>query len=591
MKKQLLLLVALLALPALARAATIADLKDGGWSITGKTYTAQVNAQGGLVSLKLGDIEILGADKNKNIGAPFPAEKPPANVNVRGPMIAARDGDIRVEYTFDDTGFNVEAEGNVWNCQLDQKKISAFVQQDGSVRTGATGGLGDVRRVLFGNTGLSVDTDMHCVAGRLFPSAIARGGKKEALFKTRFELGISADATVLVEIKDFAAKDKDPKVAPSYKENEKPGYTIELRNLGAKDRDVAFEYTIGTHFVGGTASAPVSVPAIKVPAGQTASTTFEVTPPAPGVHWLNLELKVDGKTVKRERRAFVYAPDKYLPKLTRPDDFREFWQKHLTAVRAEDMKPVVKEIPEKSTDVAGFYNVTLTIRGETYELALAAPKKPGKYLAVFGGKLGEKATDADRVITNLPHAKWPQQATYTRWVSESDNNLFDCYMVAVRITDYLRSRPDVDRIYLSGGSRQGAIQLVNAALDPTKIVATEPHVPTCVGISWPDYAYKGWGSVPKPPTMARYVDPVNFAPDMTVPFIVDLGAYDGLSPAPGGLAFYNYATKAPFKRFSIELGGHGYFTSGFKKTAKAELEKLLDANTTVNQDDRVLKEH
>jgi cephalosporin-C deacetylase-like acetyl esterase len=91
--------------------------------------------------------------------------------------------------------------------------------------------------------------------------------------------------------------------------------------------------------------------------------------------------------------------------------------------------------------------------------------------------------------------------------------------------------------------------------------------------------------------MAAYVDPVNFAPDLKVPVILDEGVYDGLSPAPGALAFYNHAENTPWKRLSIEPGGHGYFTSGFRQAARTELEKFLGFSLEGRVDDSILREH
>ena len=106
-------------------------------------------------------------------------------------------------------------------------------------------------------------------------------------------------------------------------------------------------------------------------------------------------------------------------------------------------------------------------KGDPLEFDLQVPRNPGKYLAVFGGKMPEKAENPNQILLVFPHKQWPEEATYNRWVSAEDNNHLDCYLLAVRLTDYLRSREDVKAIFLKGGSRQGPIQLVNAALDPT----------------------------------------------------------------------------------------------------------------------------
>ena len=143
------------------------------------------------------------------------------------------------------------------------------------------------------------------------------------------------------------------------------------------------------------------------------------------------------------------------------------------------------------------------------------------------------AKDANSVYVTTP---LPEVGTFTRWVSKDDNNMRDCYLWALRLTDYLRSRPDVGTIYLRGASRTGPVQFVNAALDPTKISAVDIHVSTSCGISWQDKVYQGWGMRPRDITpekwyeMSAYYDPVNFAPDMKAPFINAGGISDDLAP-------------------------------------------------------------
>lgn len=147
------------------------------------------------------------------------------------------------------------------------------------------------------------------------------------------------------------------------------------------------------------------------------------------------------------------------------------------------------------------------------------------------------------------------------------------------MADYLRSRPDVKRLWLFGASRSGASILAAAALSPERVAAVNAHVPTCCGLSWADRPYAGWGrppaSTPEGLRVAAYFDVTNFAPDLTVPFIVDGGLYDDLSPAPGILSFHNWAEKAPFRRCLLELGGHGFFPPGRRQRAEKDLEEFL----------------
>ena len=211
------------------------------------------------------------------------------------------------------------------------------------------------------------------------------------------------------------------------------------------------------------------------------------------------------------------------------------------------------EVAEKSTEMAAHYALDLKLgNGQVYHTQLQTPRRPGKYLGRWYPL--DKATDTNSVRIGLT---FPEQATFSRWKSRDDNNMLDCYLLALRLADYLRSRPDVDRVQLWGASRSGPINCCVAALDPARIAGVDIHVTTSAGIAWVDKPYRGWGQPPDP-KMAAYFDPVNFVPDMVVPFVVSGTIDDGLSPAPGIVAMFTLAQKCPWKRWAIGTGGHQY---------------------------------
>ena len=149
---------------------------------------------------------------------------------------------------------------------------------------------------------------------------------------------------------------------------------------------------------------------------------------------------------------------------------------------------VLTPVAEKSTDAAIHYDLELTVAGgKRLKTVLQAPP-PGKIHRDVrpSGHGRRRRKRADR----LSHA---QMATFTRWTSADDNNMVECCLLALRLTDYLRSRPDVGKVYLFGASRTGPIQFINAALDPTRIAGLEIHVPTSAGIGWRDKPYYAWG--------------------------------------------------------------------------------------------------
>jgi cephalosporin-C deacetylase-like acetyl esterase len=169
----------------------------------------------------------------------------------------------------------------------------------------------------------------------------------------------------------------------------------------------------------------------------------------------------------------------------------------------------------------------------------------------------------------------PGDARFQRWRSRDDNNMLDCYLLAVRLADYLRSRDDVKWTYLFGASRSGPIMLACAALDPRKVRLVNVHVPTSLGLSWTGIPYHGWGSRPDP-AVGAYLDPVNFAPELAVPVLLDGGIDDGLAPPQGMLAFANLAERAPWVGVSIERGGHGYFAKPRRSELRRQMKAFLD---------------
>jgi cephalosporin-C deacetylase len=559
--------------------------------VKAQKYQAVVDGAGNWTSLVIDGVEMFGG--NPVVGAPFPGKEPPSSINLRDRLLAIRNEKVIVEYSFDETGINLETEGAALIISL-SPAVTALVQASGEVKGSSVNDLADVRKVIAGQAAFEIDQPYHWQPkqGGLLPSVLTRGTKAEIRFKARFECGISPDADELVEIHSFEVRDWKEKTVPRIKAGEAAVFNLELRNLGTQEVRPEIVYSTGDAFSGGNVSQEAAVAAPAIKSGESATLQIPITPGKPGIHWVNLELRNDGKALKRQRRAFVYDMENFRPKLTRPDDFADFWKARLKALRAVPIEAKLTEIPERSTGKAVHYQLEMNDpQGKRITMDLQAPRIPGKYLAVFGGKMPEKANDANRILLVISHKTWPEEATYNRWVSAEDNNLLDCFLLAVRITDYLRSREDVKGIYLKGASRQGPIQLVNAALDPSKVVGVDAHVPTSMGVSWTELPYRGWGEVPNPPSMANYVDPVNFAEDLTVPVIIDEGVYDGLSPAPGAIAFYNAATKTPWKRLSIESAGHGYFTSGFRPQATAELEKLLGMSLEQAMDDKILREH
>lgn len=387
-----------------------------------------------------------------------------------------------------------------------------------------------------------------------------------------------------------------PKMTPMYSQGQVPRVTVSLVNAGPTNVAAEMHWRALDHCVQpGTAfekTGPVTLAA-----GETNMLAQEVRLTAPGLYWVNVEVSIGSTKVKGKDLGVIYDAEHYLPPLTRPPDFAEFWAAKLRAMRAIPFDEKLAEVPEKGNARFAHYDLEIAgVNGTRLKTFLRVPRKEGTYdaevvshwgsdkedklMALFAKMDGQPAgvgqwqRGVDRIRVGAPQ---PDDSKYTRWVDRDDNNFLESYLLNVRMADYLRSRKDVARVWLFGASRSGASMLCAAALSPERVVAVNAHVPTCCGLSWKDKPYRGWGKVP--PSDAGYFDPVNFAPGLAVPLVVDGGFYDGLAPAPGILAFHNWSTNAPFRRCSIEQGGHGFFPPINRQRMEQELADFLEGKT------------
>jgi cephalosporin-C deacetylase-like acetyl esterase len=591
-----------LLLPALAAGgaepAAIEQKPDKSFAITGKTYTAAVDAEGNFRSLKLDGLEVLDP-RAPGKGGAFPAKNGAAAVELKGHALVATSEGCRIEYTFDSTGFGVATQGGT--VEFHPSGVTAAICEGGNTAD-AKEAIGDVRKLVFGRLALGLSKPFHHMFGRLVPSHLCgRGGKPEDPFAYRVDCGVAFDAAELLTSPDLHPEGRDPGKVADYAPGETPAFEYLGGNLGPSDVTGEVRFTLLDHCVNGKTLLRKSVAATFLPGAKTSVKFPTPEANAPGFYWLHAEFLKDGKPCKKASVAFICDGAHYKPPLTRPADFRAFWEKKLAALRALPFDAKLVEAPAKSNERFTHYDLELTVApGKRIKTFLRVPKAPGKYdgevvshwgsdtedkvlkqLAEFEGQkpgVGMWERGVLRVRVGAPQ---PDDSTYTRWNGADDNNLLDSFLRTVRMTDYLRAREDVAGIFLYGGSRSGAIQLANAALDPARVLAVNVHVPTCAGLSWKEKEYRGWGSRPTnlPPeqsfAVAAYFDVTNFAPDLTVPVVTDGGITDDLAPAPGILAFVNWAEKSPFRRVSIEKGGHGFFSNPARPKMEKDLAEFL----------------
>ena len=147
---------------------------------------------------------------------------------------------------------------------------------------------------------------------------------------------------------------------------------------------------------------------------------------------------------------------------------------------------------------------------------------------------------------------------------------YNIHLRVVQAVNYLLSRPDVDpkRIVAVGGSQGGRLGIVIAGLNPriTAVVSAIPNssnyphlhwVARCNGLNkpwdkpWePNYKMRpksdGMDLTGEPPAVTdpdgrclAYYDPMNFAPDVRCPMLINAGLIDPVSPPCSVWAVYN----------------------------------------------------
>ena len=599
MKRRVLLLIVLLSMVGsvtagqafAAEKVVLKQADDRSVAVTTPVYKAAIDASGHLTELSVKGAKAFTMPFG-GIMKPIKAE----SINVINNTVAIRNGGRRVEWTFNVDTIDVVTEGYDFHGRL-HKSLKAIVGPGGKGGpflkfAGVSSGL-----VLANDLTVTYNEHMHVHQDRILPSRYVNGrGTSGDLIEFTLKLGEPVEASQLlsrVELITFGITTH----FPQYHDPRKITLKSTQTNLSKKVFDLTQRLTVLDHYVAGKEVVLKEQPVAMQP-GQTVTTDWTLKPLKPGFYYAKLEVLDGERRLTSTKTTFTVDLDHYRPSLTRPKDFKAFWEEQVTKLRDLPFHEKLTEVPSKSTAAATWYDLELTIAaGKRYTTFLLVPRTMGQYVAAMVGK-ASKATKPDRVQIGLL-IEAIEMMTFRRWNSREDNNMLDSYLLALRLTDYLRSRDDVKGIYLFGASRSGPVQFVNAALDPAKIIGVDIHVPTSAGIGWADKPYYAWGlpngydptrpaQVKKLTSIAAYFDPVNFAPDMRAPWIVAYGLDDNLAHPQGIEAMYQLSP-AKYKRISRDVGGHQY-SKGFQKLQK-ELADHIGLNEAATTDEKILKEH
>jgi cephalosporin-C deacetylase len=169
---------------------------------------------------------------------------------------------------------------------------------------------------------------------------------------------------------------------------------------------------------------------------------------------------------------------------------------------------------------------------------------------------------------------------------------YNVHLRCLQAVNYLLSRPDVDpeRLVVVGGSQGGRLGIVVAGLDPrvravVSCIANSPNQPHQRWVSSCNAAkVDGMELAGAPPVIDdpagrcfAYFDPMNYAPDIQSPVLMNAGLIDPVSPPFSIWAVYNrLGTTA---KEIVALDGHGHdWSPEFDRRAWRWLDKVLNTN-------------
>lgn len=326
----------------------------------------------------------------------------------------------------------------------------------------------------------------------------------------------------------------------------------------------------------------------------------------PGFLRCTASVEVDG--IKYSAFATAgFSPDKIEPTTTLPADFEEFWNKGKEDLAKVPMKPVLTLLPERCTDKANVYHVSINnIKGKIYGI-LCKPKKEGKYPAIlhvpgagvrpYYGDVWE--AEAGFVsftigIHGVPVNLDPGVYTDLRYgalngyqtanLDDKDNYYYKrVYLGCVRAVDFIESLDcfDGENIGVTGGSQGGALSIVTAGLDDRidYLAAFYPALCDLTGFlhgragGWPKIFRDDFTNKPNKIETSKYYDVVNFARFVKVQGWYTWGYNDNVCPPTSMYSAYN-VINAKKELHIFQETSHWAFPEQYELRSKWLFEKL-----------------
>jgi len=325
----------------------------------------------------------------------------------------------------------------------------------------------------------------------------------------------------------------------------------------------------------------------KTEAGEEFSYDLEFKNTAPGFYVASFLCFITNKGDALNNIIFFgNSPEEIQAPLTRPEDFKDFWDKTKKELTGVKPKYVVKKSVEYSTNTIDVYEVemrsldSVRVRGW-----YSAPKKEGRFPALIRmiGYSGSNmpVTDIEDFavlsfnIRGHGNSKDDVNPGFPQYITSGIENKEQyiyrgAYMDCVRAVDFICSRAEVDsnRIGVYGGSQGGALSIATAALDK-RIKVCAPHVPFLSNFRYyfqinnfpreifenylkntPDMTWEKVYSV------LDYFDIKNLAPWVSCPVFMGIGMKDQVCPPATNFAAYNNIGSKKKQVFVFANYGH-----------------------------------
>ena len=292
------------------------------------------------------------------------------------------------------------------------------------------------------------------------------------------------------------------------------------------------------------------------------------------------------------------AADKYVSKVTKPDDIDQFWEEVLAETAKIPLDPEVVFDPLRSSDEIDVYEVFYTSLDRVRIAGwYAVPKQrdgllPG-LLQVPGYNMEPPvpkvwARKGYAAFSAAPRGKlrsnrqfnpgYPGLLTYGM-VDRNTYSYRGFYMDACRAVEFLLARDEVDgdRIGVTGHSQGGGLTVSTAALRP-EIKAAAAGAPYLCGYmdaieltdAYPyqeiaDYLRMNPDSRQQVEDTLSYFDGINLAHRITCPVIISVGLQDSTCPPETGYAMFNAIASADKRMYAYD--GHGHDANNHQHTA------------------------